>query len=177
MSTERKLILLAVSVGVLYGISLGVTSSNNKGPVKPTNWWVNVLKSFPGSNHDFAPQQDVAPTNGWENGRWTISNGASNASLVISSSRKAIRRATLAIETGAVGQVEFQPKRSPKKPYNFVDAAALPVTNAHLTKESPMELVILCAGGTLNVQCGIATGMVSLVLTNWTGTARPSLQQ
>ncbi len=161
MCTERKLILLAVTVGVLYAISLGLSSWTNRPGRNPMNSWVTTLKNVLPGRQKLDLEQDVKPASGLSNGVWTISNGA--ASLEIVSANRTMRKAKLSLEAGAGFRVVFEPRSNSEKPGRPLDEEAVPVTIGSFTSNrSPLELIFLRHGGLLKVSG--ATGMVWLKL-------------
>lgn len=156
MSVNRILIVVAVPVVVLFLISLGISSCNRNRLVEPTNSWVSRLNDLLAGSQKLDLQKDVKAASGWSNGLWTISNGVRQASLEILPSKKRVRKVRLSLVVGSGFCIRFEPGQG-------VEAGAVPVKIVGFTtNDSPLELTVLSAGGTLRVSN--ATGMVRLKL-------------
>lgn len=149
MTASKVLILLAALVIVLFGISLAFSSRNRNQQTVPQSSRLNML---------VRPQKfdlsEVSPTNGWQNGRWLIANGATAAVLDIGPSKihRKIRRLQLGLEGSATFQVEFIPRPAKDKPGEYADAEAIPIKIKSLQpNQRAIELTILEHGGTLVV--------------------------
>ena len=150
MSVNRILILLVVVVVVLFVVTLALGNRNSGGSVDPKKTWLARMTR---------PQKfnlaEISPTNGWQNGRWTIAKGVREAGLDIAPSKsgRAIRRLKLSLQGSSGFQLEFTPRPDKDEPGKYADTEATALRVREVKPgQKPLELTILQHGGLLVVR-------------------------
>ncbi len=151
MSANRILLLAAVLIAVLFGVSLALGSRNSDRPVDPKassfNKWIHFKNVNPG--------ELTARGGRLENGQWSIDRNILTASLDVAPSKDntKIRRLSLSLAGGDPFEVRFTPLPDTNHPTKLADANASPL---RITKfeagKPPLQLTILEHGGKLDVQ-------------------------
>src|SRR5262249_14461890 len=145
MPASRIIIILAVVVLVLFGISLAMSSRTGRDQrAVPKAAWVEALKNVFLKNQKLEIQDIKSEC--WSNTKraFVIEPGEKFCQADIGKSRKAMRKAKLTVQQGSKCTIDFVP----------ADKEALPV---HSTSGS-VELSVMKKGGTLTITCTDAVG-------------------
>jgi hypothetical protein len=144
MPASRIIIILAVIVLVLFGISLAVSTRTGRDQrAVPQAAWVEALKNVFLKNQKLEIRDIDSRCLTNAPAAFVIEPGK-QCEAKIGESRKAVRKAKLTVKQGSKCTIDFVP----------VDEEALPV---HSTSGS-LELSVMRKGGTLTITCTDAGG-------------------
>jgi hypothetical protein len=150
MPPSRIIIILAVVVLVLFGISLALSSRTGRDQrAVPQAAWVEALKNVFLKNQKLEIK-DISSTCLSKAPAAFVIEPGKPCEASISESRKVVRKAKLTVKQGSKCTMDFVP----------ADEEALPV---HSTSGS-MELSVMKKGGTLTVTCTDAGGEKTAVV-------------
>jgi hypothetical protein len=152
MPASRIIIILAVIVLVLFGISLALSSRTGRDQrAVPQAAWVDALKNVFLKNQKLEIK-DISSTCLTKGPAAFVITPGEKCEAKIGESRKAVRKAKLTIKQDSKCTIDFVP----------VDEEALPV---HSTSGN-VELSVMKKGGTLTITCsdtgGEKTAMVNI---------------
>jgi len=152
MPASRIIIILAVVVLVLFGISLALSSRTGRDQrAVPQAAWVEVLKNVFLKNQKLEIHDITSACLTKSPPAFVIEPGKKFCQAEIGKSRKAMRKAKLTVKQDSKCTIDFVP----------ADEEALPV---HSTSGS-IELSVMKKGGTLTITCA-DSGRDETVLVN-----------
>lgn len=155
MSTNRILILVAVLILVLFGISLAMSRNQDNKSADPNSSGFAKLNFSRSDKFDL----HALSVNGGTlsaDGVWTIPQTLRDASLLVGTneSKWKVRSLRLVLKQGDSAKIEYQPSHEPNKPGAFIDKEAVTLKidlKPPKTNQPPPAITILRHGGTVQL--------------------------
>jgi hypothetical protein len=161
MTPIRLLLILAVVVAVLFGISLALMQRNAGDQPSPTGGWVNDLKEKLWGSRRFDVEKDFASS--CRQGRqWQIPQTSVTCSAILTnSSDRQVKELKLTLAASSVVQLSYEPFQWDGE---VVDRGAVTLTINRFEPGKSLKLVLLPHGGTLTLRRlgGVGPAIVKL---------------